>query len=83
MPQPDSVSRGQLRDILAALGFYQDRDNDFWFYNSDRNRLNGPSAVFVDLGAAVSLPLGIIRLYLIDRGVHPVRLDEAISRVLG
>ncbi len=83
MSQPDSVTPAQLIAILEASGFYQEHDGDQWFMNSDRTRVNGPSAIYIDISTATTLPLGVIRLYLLEHGMHPAYLDRAISRVLG
>jgi hypothetical protein len=78
---PDSVSAEQLVALLESLGFYQERSTDHWFMNSDSKLRKGPKAIYVDLGTATTLPLAVIRIYLRERGMHPVHLDDAIKRM--
>ena len=80
---PDSLSPEQLIAILERVGFYRDSEDSNWFSNSDNKRAKGPAAVYLDVGSAISLPVGIIRLYLLRQELHPDYLDEAIRKVLG
>lgn len=78
------MTAAQWERVFGALGFFPwPGAADGFFYNSDAKRELGPPAVYFDMANAISLPVAIVRQYLVRQGFDEVTLDSAIGSVGG